>query len=198
MPQAPTTDQALKDAFLAQCFENDAKGILQDLLGNPALAMHFFGFSEEDTWKAIRHVQGILEECYRTGHLKVAMSHEGSCLYGYALIFEHPDPSFPRYCHKIFVYEKYRGHGIGTQLLQALPHDSRGTCLICREELVPFYEKAGFELKGEFTPPGEQHGFGLTHCMYTGLMVMGSPSTGTDAPVFMLNDQDIKQLMALG
>lgn len=189
-------DQQLIDTFLPQILENDAKGILHDLLAQPGLAMQFLGFSEEGALKAIKHVQGILEECYRAGHLKVAISHEDGRLYGYALLFVHPDPAFPRYCHKIFVYEQYRGHGVGSQILTMLLDDPRGTCLLCRDDLVPFYEKAGLEFNGGFVAPGAQQGFALTNGLYTNLVIMGTPGAGSPAPVFMLNDLDIKQLLA--
>ncbi|HBO5514577.1 TPA: GNAT family N-acetyltransferase [Pseudomonas aeruginosa] len=197
MTGTPDNDQQLIDTFLPAILENDAKGILQDLLAQPGLAMQFLGFSEEETLKAIKHVQGILEECYRAGHLKVAISHEEGRLYGYALLFIHPDPAFPRYCHKIFVYEQYRGHGIGSQMLKMLLDDPRSTCLLCRNDLVPFYERAGLELKGDFVAPGAQQGFALTNGLYTDLVIMGTPGGGSTAPVFMLNDQDVKQLLAL-
>ncbi|MEX5509222.1 GNAT family N-acetyltransferase [Pseudomonas paralactis] len=198
MTHTPVSEQELIEAFLPVILDNEAKGVLQDLLGHPSLALHFITFDETDTRKAIRHVQGILEECYRAGHLKVAMSHENGRLYGYALLFEHPDPTIPRYCHKIFVFKQYRGHGIGTQLLQALTLDTRGSCLLCSNELIPFYESVGLEVKGTYTAPGAQQGFAFTRDLYTGLTIMGSPSAGSFAPVFMLNDQDIKQLMVLG
>lgn len=190
-------DQQLIDAYRPMILENEAKGILHDLLAQPALAMQFMGFSKEATNKAIKHVQGILEDCYRVGHLKVAVSHDGGRLYGYALLFEHPDAAVPRYCHKIFVYERFRGHGIGTQILQMLVGDSRDTYLLCRSELVPFYERAGLELKGSFTAPGAHDGFALTKDLYANLMVMGSPGGDGTAPVFMLNDEDVKQLLVL-
>lgn len=198
MTHTPVSEQELIGTFLPVILENDAKGILQDLLGNPSLALHFLVFDETDTRKAIRHVQSILEECYRAGHLKIAMSHEDGRLYGYALLFEHPDPSIPRYCHKIFVFKQYRGHGIGTQLLKALTLDARGSCLLCSNELIPFYESVGLEVKGTYTAPSAQQGFAFTRDLYTALTIMGSPSAGSFAPVFMLNDQDIKQLMVLG
>ncbi|MCF5648810.1 hypothetical protein GIV49_04315 [Pseudomonas syringae] len=76
MPDTTLSDQQLIDTFLPQILENEAKGVLQDLLAQPTLAMQFLFFSEEATRKAIKHVVGIFDECYRAGQLKVAMSHE--------------------------------------------------------------------------------------------------------------------------
>lgn len=117
MTQQWAVPHDIVESFLPSIFENDAKGILSDLLGQPGLAMHFMGFSEAQTLQAIRHVVGILEECYRAGHLKIAISHDDGRLYGYAMFFVHPDPAMPRYLHKIFVFKAFRGHGIGSQLL---------------------------------------------------------------------------------
>lgn len=185
------------EAFLSQIFENDAKGLLADLLVQPELAMRFMGFSEADTTKAISHVVGILEECYREGHLKVAVSHEDGRLYGYSIFFVHPDPTMSRYCHKIFVFEPYRGIGVGTQLLNGVLDFAQGTCLLCSHDLIPFYERAGLEFKGEFTPPTGQQGFALTRGLYADLAIMGSRGFGGVSPVFMLNDRDIEQLLLI-
>ncbi|WP_164708105.1 GNAT family N-acetyltransferase, partial [Pseudomonas viridiflava] len=115
----------------------------------------------------------------------------------YAIFFVHPDTSSSRYCHKIFVFEPYRGHGIGTQLLNGVLDYSQGTCLLCNHDLIPFYERAGLEFKGDFTPPTAQQGFALTRDMYVALAIMGSPGIEGSSPVFMLNDDDIKQLLAV-
>lgn len=197
MTQLEDSPQDIVETFLPTIFENDAKGILSDLLGQPGLAMHFMGFSEAQTLRAVRHVVGILEECYRAGHLKIAISHENGRLYGYAMFFVHPDPAMPRYLHKIFVFNSFRGHGIGSQLLGGVLDDSQGTCLLCSDDLVSFYERAGLEFKGIFTPPAARQGFALTRDMYADLALMGSPGAEGTAPVFMLNDDDIKQLLVI-
>lgn len=192
------SDQQLIDTYLPHILENEAKGLLQDLLVQPVLAMQFLTFSEEATRKAIGHVVGIFVECYRAGQLKVAVSHENGRLFGYALLFDHPDPSTPRYCHKIFVYREFRGHGLGSQILKAIIDDPRGTTLLCSHDLVDFYEKAGLEQKGAFVAPGKQQGFALTQGMYADLIVMGTLGANEAAGVFMLNDDDLKQILACG
>ncbi|MDI2145047.1 GNAT family N-acetyltransferase [Pseudomonas sp. ITA] len=197
MTQLQEAPQDIIETFLPTILENEAKGILSDLLVQPALAMHFMGSSEAQTVRTISHVVGILEECYRAGHLKIAASQQDGRLYGYAMFFVHPDPSMSLYCHKIFVFEPYRGHGLGKQLLSGVLHYSQGTCLLCRHDLVPFYERSGMEYKGDFTPPTAQQGFALTRDMYAGLAIMGSPGGDGASPVFMLNDEDIKQLIAI-
>lgn len=182
MPQ-PQTEQELIATFVPAILENDAKGILADMLANPVLALHFMGFSEAQTYKAIAHVKGILDECYRAGHLKVMINHENGILYGYGMIFVHPDPSIARYCHKIFVYEQFRGHGLGSQLLQSLVADNANTCLLCPNDLVAFYEKAGMKLLGRYTAPDAQQGFAFTRDMYSGLMLMGTAEASSSCPL---------------
>ncbi|UQS87253.1 GNAT family N-acetyltransferase [Nicoliella spurrieriana] len=51
------------------------------------------------------------------------------------------------------VYPDYQGHGIATQLLDQIEKLAKqrglsGVTLDCREHLIPFYEKHGFELLG--------------------------------------------------
>jgi GNAT superfamily N-acetyltransferase len=197
MTQLQEAPQDIVETFLPTILENDAKGILSDMLAQPALAMHFMGFTEDQTLRAIRHVVGILEECYRAGHLKIAVSHEEDRLYGYAMFFVHPEPTMSRYLHKIFVFAPYRGHGLGGQLLNGVLHYSQGTSLLCRHDLVPFYERAGMEYKGNFTPPAAQQGFAFTREMYAGLAIMGTPGADGASPVFMLNDEDLQQLLVI-
>lgn len=57
------SEQQLIDTFLPKILENEARGVLQDLLAQPTLAMQFLFFSEEATRKAIKHVVGIFDEC---------------------------------------------------------------------------------------------------------------------------------------
>ncbi|MNR44624.1 hypothetical protein D3C85_1633930 [compost metagenome] len=102
-----------------------------------------------------------------------------------------------RYLHKIFVFKPYRGHGLGSQLLRGVLDYSQGTSLLCSHDLIPFYERAGMEFKGSFAPPSAQQGFALTRDMYADLALMGSLGTEGASPVFMLNDDDIKQLLVI-
>lgn len=197
MTQLQEVPQDFIETFLPTIFENDAKGILSDLLGQPWLAKHLMACSVAQKKRAIRHVVGILEEYYHAGHLKIAVSHQDGRLYGYAMFFVHPDPAMSRYCHKVFVFKLYRGHGIGSQLLSGVLDYSQGACLLCSHDLISFYESAGLEFKGSFTAPTAQQGFALTRDMYADLALMGSPGTEGLSPVFMLHDDDIKQLLAI-
>ena len=71
MTQVPTTDQALKDAFLAQCFETDGKGILQDLLGYRAALEDY----------SVPTLQGIEWEPDQDGNVRV--TNDTAYLYRY-------------------------------------------------------------------------------------------------------------------
>ncbi|MGD8106391.1 GNAT family N-acetyltransferase [Pantoea sp. FN0302] len=85
-------------------------------------------------------------------HYIFGFTNEGT-LFGYALIFAHPSQDLPLYCHKIYVYEQYRGHKIGSKLLAAILDFPNEVGLLCSSDLVPFYESAGMYFKGNFTPP---------------------------------------------
>lgn len=74
--------------------------------------------------------------------------------------------------------------------------DTRDTNLLCGYDLIDFYENAGLEQKGAFAAPGKQQGFALTQGMYADLVVMGTPGASVAAGVFMLNDDDVKALLA--
>ncbi|HBL7242152.1 TPA: GNAT family N-acetyltransferase [Serratia marcescens] len=191
------TDTAANEIapHLSSIFENEASGILQDLIGTPTL-MGMMMFATEEEVKAARsYIIGIFEECYRVGHLRIMGSADDGALFGYALIFGHPSENYSLYCHKIYVYEQYRGNGIGSLLLGgilALPNE---VGLVCSSDLVPFYESAGMHFKGNFTTPSDG-GFTKTRGMYAGLCVMSTDSGEANGlPIFMLNDSDIDNII---
>lgn len=184
--------------FLPSIFENEATGILQDLIGTPAL-MHMMMFATESQIKAARnYIIDVFEECNNAGHLQVmGFSNEG-VLYGYAMIFVHPSRGQISYCHKIFVYEPYRGNGLGSGLLAEILSHPNGVGLLCSSDLVPFYESAGMTFKGDFIAPNTK-GFQQTHSMYSGLCMMTNRDN-TEAegmPIFMLNDDDIGKIVKI-
>ncbi|UNK75134.1 GNAT family N-acetyltransferase [Raoultella planticola] len=177
-------------------FENEADGILQDLIGTPAL-MGILMFASEDEVQAARsYIIGVFEECYRVGHLRIMCAADEDTLHGYSLIFGHPSANYSLYCHKIYVYEQYRGNGIGSQMLAgilALPNE---VGLVCASGLVPFYESAGMHFKGNLTTPSDAD-FTKTRGMYEGLCIMSTNKSGEDngLPIFMLNDSDIDNII---
>lgn len=197
MSQIERPLESIAETFLPIVFENEAKGILADLLMQPALAIISMSFTELESKAAIDHVIGILQECYRDGHLKVVVAQNEGYIHGYAMFFVHPNPSFSLYCHKIYVFEQYRGHKIGTQLLEGVLQNSQSTTLLCSHDLIPFYERAGLGYKGDFTPPAASEGFAHTRGMYSGLALMGTVGAEGDAPIFMLNDNDVKNIISI-
>ncbi|WP_136474561.1 GNAT family N-acetyltransferase [Pseudomonas sp. DG56-2] len=183
--------------FLPQILDNEAKGILSDLAAQPNLALEFMDFTQNDTQRAIKHVVGIFEECFHAGHLKVIVSHINGTLYGYALVFILPTKVMAAYCHKIFVYEPYRGRGIGRQILSAVLEGFPEVCLICSPELCSFYTKAGLKYKGDFSVPQSQPVFTLSSGLYEGLAIMSTVDTTGREPMFLLNDEDVGALLAI-
>lgn len=183
--------------FLPQILENEAKGILSDLAIQPNLAFEFMDFTLDDTRRAIKHVVGIFEECFHEGHLKVIVSHADGTLYGYALVFILPVKGMAAYCHKIFVYEAYRGRGIGRQMLSGVLGGFPEVCLICSPELCSFYTKAGLSYKGDFSVSQNQSMFTLSSGLYEGLSIMSTVDTTGQEPMFLLNDDDVRALLTI-
>lgn len=184
--------------FLPQILDNEAKGIYSDLALQPNLALEFIAFTEDDTFRAIKHVVGIFEECFHAGHLKVIVSHRDGTLYGYALVFTCPPAmGMTAYCHKIFVNEPYRGRGIGRAILGNALEAFPELVLLCSPELCSFYAKAGLKSKGSFSVPQSQPIFTLSSGLYEGLEIMSTVETTGREPMFLLNDEDVRALIAI-
>ncbi|MBW6637461.1 N-acetyltransferase, partial [Salmonella enterica subsp. enterica serovar Weltevreden] len=67
------TDTAANEIapHLPLIFENEANGILQDLIGTPALMGMMMFATEEEVIAARSYIIGVFEECYRVGHLRI-------------------------------------------------------------------------------------------------------------------------------
>lgn len=197
MSDTQSADQQLIDSFFPLIFETEARGLLQDLMVQPALMVHFLSITEVQAERCMDFIKGILVECYQQGHLKVALSHQDGVLHGFALVMVHPDSSYSRYLHKIHVFKQFRGNGIGSKMLQMLLEGGQPVSLLCSADLVPFYERAGMHHMGGYPAPDAHRGFALTRGMYLDLELMGSDEEGGVAPVFMLNDNDVRQLLEI-
>lgn len=182
------------DYFIEEIYELESSGMLADLALNISLFTHFIDFDDSDRERGISYIKSVLEECYKAGHLRVAISHENKTLYGYAMMFVHPDPTIPKYLHKIYVKEPYRGHGIGAQILTSLSENESLISLICPSDKIEFYEKYGFQYIQNFEVP-ENDNFLLSKGMYSGLSIMNNHSEPIGAPIFFLNDKDIKAII---
>ncbi|EHK2845783.1 GNAT family N-acetyltransferase [Escherichia coli] len=177
-------------------FENEANGILQDLAYTPSLMGLMMFPTEEELKEARSYIINVFEECYRAGHLRIMGFTNEENLFGYALIFGHPSGNFPLYCHKIYVYEQYRGNGLGSNILAEILAFPNEVALICQSDLVPFYESAGMHFKGNYTTPSVAN-FKKTRGMYEGLCLMSTEKNANSngVPIFMLNDNDIDNII---
>lgn len=182
--------------FLPEVFENEATGILHDLMGTPALAPLMMLITEVQLEAAKGYIIGVLEEYYQAGHLSVLGAGDVDELYGYALVFGHSAASPTLYCHKIYVYEPYRGKGIGSRMLANILNQPAKVGLICSPSLVPFYKAAGMHYKGDFKTPSA-HGFKQTQGIYSGLCIMTNHEHDdtNGLPIFMMNDKDVDQII---
>lgn len=184
------------DYFINEIYDLESSGMLSDLALSPSLFTHFIAFDENDRKKAISYIISVLDECYKAGHLRIAISHNDQELYGYAILFVHPDTKFPKYLHKIYVKEDFRGHGIGEQILTSLAENEPKICLLCPSDKVAFYEKYGFHFTQPFEVPEEEN-FILSKGLYSGLCVMNNHNETLGAPIFFLNDRDIKNIVGI-
>jgi len=181
--------------FLDEIFELEAHGMLDDIKFSPFMMPFLMDFDEAMYKKAIQYIISVLKECYSLGHLKVAISHEDKNMYGYALWFISPIHD-ATYLHKIFVHEKYRNHGIGTGLLKSMCDLSNNINLLCPDDKVDFYKRNGFRFIQPFETPDNEN-FKLSKGLYTGLSVMTSSENAMEAPIFFLNDKDIRIIVGL-
>lgn len=197
-----TQEKNIVDIARPHIFEQEAAGLLSDLMGCPEIGMPMLLSDEKGLRKAKDYIVGVLNECYTLGHLKLAAICNGTDtdadeILAYALLFQRPGYSDTCYCHKIYVYEQHRGQGIGSQLLSDLMAQFKGMGLVCLPDKVPFYTRAGMKTLGALPIPDDEL-FRLTRYVYIGLnMMVYGEMPKNEIPVFMLNDKDIKTIIKL-
>ncbi|HDI3296916.1 TPA: GNAT family N-acetyltransferase [Vibrio cholerae] len=178
--------------FLDEIFKIEAEGMLSDIMLSTFMISFAFDFDSQKKKVALDYISDVLWECYNAGHLKVAVHHEGENLHGFALLFIHPQHS-AAYLHKIFVHQPYRNNGLGTNILKSLIDSVTSINLLCSDSKVDFYEKNGFRYVQPFQMPENDH-FQLSKGLYSGLSVMTSSEKAMEAPIFFLNDKDLRTI----
>lgn len=191
-PSAAESDIVAR--FLPEILDIESRAILQDLAAIPALTFALLAFDAAKTYAAIDYVKGVLNSCYQLGHLKVALMHGPDALFGYGLVFVVPDSDVPHYLHKLFVKEAYRQQGVGRDILQSVMADERGINLLTPRDNIDFYQSQGLTVFGAFEMP-QGAGFTLSRDLYQGVYLMGNKKHPSGAPVFLLNDEDIRRIL---
>ncbi|CAK2444450.1 Acetyltransferase (GNAT) family protein [Vibrio crassostreae] len=181
--------------FFEEIFRIEAEGMLDDIMFSTAMVSFALDFDDKKRKAALDYISDVLRECYNDGHLKIALQHEGEKLLGFALLFVHPHHP-ATYLHKIFVHEPYRNNGIGTYILKNLTDSVNSVSLVCSSNKVDFYKKNGFRYVQPFETP-ENDNFRLSKNLYSGLSIMTSSDSTMEAPIFFLNDNDLKRIFAL-
>lgn len=184
--------------LIQEIFEMEAQGILRDLAVSPRLTGMFWFMDEEGHQKAIKYIASILNECHHLGHLQtiVLSDEERQSLCGYALLFSLPLPETPKYLQKIYIKEEFRGGGLGSLLLNQLTEAEPNITLLSSSKNIKFYEKNGFQLLGDFTVPKNDK-FSFSQGLYSELYIMSTHSESQAAPIFLINDDDIKHILSL-
>jgi len=184
------------DEFLPEIFEREAKGYLTDALTIPAFAMESFALNEAQSLAAVAFVADIFKEMYQKGGLKVAGMVQDRMLFGYALVFAHPnEPHLPVYLHKIFVMEQYRGKGLGRQMMESLTDALGSIALLCPLDKIGFYKGLGFVEMGYDRP--QDANYRLSQHLYSDLVLMTNNDEASTAPFFLLNDNDLYGALGL-
>lgn len=181
--------------FLDEIFKIEAEGMLSDIMLSTTMVSFTFDFDAEKRKVALEYISDLLREYYTAGYLKVAVQHESKTLYGFALLFVHPQHP-ATYLHKIFVHEPYRNNGLGTNILKNLMDSWSSINLVCPNCKISFYEKNGFRYVQSFKMP-ENDIFHLSKSLYSGLSVMTSSKEIMEAPIFFLNDNDLRAIVGL-
>lgn len=195
MNVTPQFDESTMVAqYLPEILDIEARAILHELVVVPPLTLSLLAFDAAKTHSAIEYVKGVLDSCYQLGHLKVAVIHEAGTLFGYGLVFVLPDSDIPHYLHKLYVKEEYRRQGLGRIILKALMNDERGINLITPPDNIEFYQSQGLTVFGPFEM-AQGAGFTLSRDLYQGVYLMGNKKHPSGAPVFLLNDEDIRRIL---
>ncbi len=181
------------NCFMDEIFDIESRGMFSDISMSSELLFDFMGFNETQINHALSYIKSVLKECYDGGHLRVAISHNEHELHGYAMMFVHPDKSYANYLHKIYVHDKYRGNKVGDGILKSLLESSPNTTLLCSPDKIKFYEKYGFSLIQKFSMP-ESDEFILSKELYSDLYLMSNNEETLEAPIFFLNDIDLKNM----
>lgn len=181
--------------FLDEIFELEAYGMFDDIKLSSFMIPFLMDFDEIRHKKAIDYITNVLKDYYSAGYLKVYISHEATTMLGYALWFINPAHE-ATYLHKIFVHEKYRNHGIGTGIMKSMCEISDNINLLCPSDKVEFYQRNGFRYIAPFEIP-DNESFKLSKYLYSGLSVMTNSETAMEAPIFFLNDNDLKAIVGV-
>ena len=183
------------DLFLDEIMDIEAKGLFKDLTNNINLFANFLDFEKSDYERSIGYIKKVLLECYSSGNLRLGAYQSEGQLFGYALLFVNPQSKSNTYLHKIFVYEKYRNNGIGTQLLKGITQSGEKVSLLCPKNKISFYEENGFNYLKPFVV-SDNDNFKLSKGFYADLHLMSTEKNLSSAPIFLLNDQDLNYITA--
>lgn len=184
------------ESFLPEILETEARAMLASIGTAPLLKADFQKLDVAQSEKAVAYITSFLHQCYREGHLKFAVSNMETSLVGYALMFENPAPHTPRYLHNLYVKPEFRKNGVGRRMLKTLIDDQRGVTLLSPLETVGFFERSGLKLISEFRTNSDP-AFRLSKGLYSGLFLLGDKGHAGAAPIVLLNDEDLREILNL-
>ncbi|MGF1903420.1 GNAT family N-acetyltransferase [Aliivibrio sifiae] len=177
---------------LNKIFDIESKRILNDIKKYTSLKSVIEGFNEEQNTVALRYIIDVFKECYEVGDLKVHIEVENSTLKAYAMYFVFQSTQ-TIYLHFLFVNTEFRGRGVGKSILDKFINHELDTYLLCDFTKVGYYEHCGFRFMSKSSAPLGDN-FKMSKYLYHSLSTMTDSEFSTQAPIFYLNDSDLRAI----
>ena len=181
-----------QDDIVDEIFNIESKRILNDIKEYTSLKSVIEGFNEQQNVVALKYINNVFKECYSVGDLKIHIEMESSKLKAYAMFFIFPQCQ-AIFLHSLFVKSEFRGKGIGKSIIDKFINHELDTYLLCDFTKVGYYENRGFRFMSKVNPPQEDH-FKMSKYLYHSLSIMTDSKYSSPAPIFYLNDNDLKAI----
>ncbi|MCX8875356.1 GNAT family N-acetyltransferase [Vibrio parahaemolyticus] len=178
------------EKFLNEIFDIESKRILHDIKEYTPLKSVIEEFSEEQKSAALKYIIDVFKECYLVGDLKIHIEVEALKMKAYAMYFIF-DQTKTIYLHFLFVSSEHRGKGVGKSILSRFKDHALDTYLLCDFTKVEYYKSCGFRFMSKAnTLLGDN--FKMSKYLYHSLSIMTDSESSTQAPIFYLNDSDLR------
>lgn len=184
------------EVFLPEVLDTEARATFQYLSLAPLLKDKADALSSDQVDKGTAYIRRILSDAYRGGNMRVSVTAADGILYGYAIIFGSATTS-PQFLHSLFVKPDYRENGLGRLLLKPILESGLGINLLSPIDRVGFFTRSGLKLLDPFSIP-DHPAFSLLKGHFSpDVFLLGDKKYPGGAPVFLLNDTDLRTIFCL-
>lgn len=191
-----STPKELTNVILNAVLDNEAEALIESLCSTEKLRFFQEDFTPQLQASGTKYVRTLLSDSIDSGDAIVIIATSGDTFIGYALLFKLDGENRSRHLHRIFVFDEYKGRGVGTEILNILRTQYAPFTFLSKAEDVAFYQKNGFHQRGRHILP-ETGEFVLSSDTYGDLISMGSEADIEQATAFSLNDSDIVAIAGL-